>query len=249
MNLPIFRHLVIAFLVWSVGLLDTTYVFAQDCDGGGDPPGGGDSSGSGDGGGFADGGGGVVGVTDGGGDYSGAFGNSLDQGWDNLMTTWGFFAVADDPIHGYPVAVTVYANPNVYAGSPTVVSSSAGYAGGPVIVHDIEYINANSSGIWTVDMTYPFNVNPYLPYGTVDNLSINITYPSPGTYYVRGGINVLFSNGQNPWIYSQVETVTVNNPITPETVSIQTRPKPGMEKWVLPSHVVSKTFQVMHTNP
>jgi hypothetical protein len=219
MDLPGFRHLVFASFVWGVGLLGPTYVCAQDCGGGGvGPPQG----------------------------YTGPFGNLLDQGWDSLMTTWGFFAVADDPRYGYPVAITVNANPNVYAGSPTVVSSSAGYAGGPLIAHDIEYINAASSGDWTLNITYP----PWSSsYPAVDNLSMNITYPSPGTYYVRGGVSVLFSNGENPWIYSDQETVTVNDPITPETVSIQTHPKPGMEKWVLSSHLVEKTFSVFHSNP
>jgi hypothetical protein len=227
MDLPVFRHLVFASFVSGFGLLGPTYVCAQDCGGGNegnnpiDPPNG----------------------------YAGAFGNSLDEGWDNLMTTWGFFAVADDPKEGYPAAVTVYGSPNVYAGSPTVVSSSAGYAGGPVLAHSIDYIEAGSSWNWWPQyITYPFNDNPYLPDGTVDNLSVNVTYPSPGTYYVRGGINVLFTNGQNPWIYSEVETVTVNDPITSETVSIQTHPKPGMEKWVLSSHLVEKIFSVFHSN-
>jgi hypothetical protein len=218
MDLSAFRHLVFASVVWAVGFLGPTYVYAQDCGGGGVAP---PQS------------------------NAGAFGNSLYQGWDGVMTTWGFFAVGDGPTYGDVAAVTVDANPTVYAGSPTVVSSSAGYNNGPVIAHDIEYINAASSGDWTLNITYPFNVNPY---ANVDNLSINITYPSPGTYYVRGGVSVLFHDGENPWIYSQVETITVNDPITTETVSIQTHPKPGMEKWVLSSHLVEKIFSVFHSN-
>jgi hypothetical protein len=250
MHLPAFRHLAFVSFVFGTVLVASTHVHAQDCGGGGDPGSGGDYSGGGNtdqGSGSDLGGGNITG--DSGSGNSGAFGNSLDQGWDNLMTTWNFFAVGDDPISGYPVAVTVYANPIVYAGSPTVVSSSAGYAGGPVLGHSIEYIEAGSSWNWPQYITYPFNDNPYLPNGTVDNLSINMTFPSPGTYYVRGGVSVLFSDGQNPWIYSEVETVTVNDPITSETVSIQTHPKPGMEKWVLPSHLVEKTFSVFHSNP
>ncbi len=44
-------------------------------------------------------------------------------------------------------------------------------------------------------------------------------------------------------------TVTVNDPITNHTVTIQTKPKSEMEKWFAPSNKVSKAFQVMHTNP
>jgi hypothetical protein len=226
MDLPVFRRLVFASFVWGVGLLGATYVCAQDC-GGGNGGGADQGSSSGDGG--------------------GAFGDTLDPNWDSIMTTWNFFAKFYDPGTGAPVVITVNANPSVYAGSPTVLSSSAGFADGPVIGHSIEYINADGSsgGVWTTDITYPFNVNPA---ANVDSFSINITYPSPGTYYVRGGISVLFRDGENPWLYSEQETVTVNDPMTHYTVAIQTHPKPGMEKWVLPSNVVTKNFQVFHSN-
>jgi hypothetical protein len=243
MNLPVFRHLVLAILVVGVWLAAPAHVQAQDCGGGGDSGGGDPSGGSDSGGGVVDQGGGLG--ADQGGGGPGAFTDTPDPNWDSIMTTWNFFAKTYDPKTGAPVVVTVNGNPSVYAGSPTVVSSSAAFADGPIIAHSIEYINADSPGLWTTDITYPFNEDAT---ENSSNRSLNITYPSPGTYYVRGGASVLFSDGQNPWIYSDQETVTVNDPITPETVSIQTHPKPGMEKWVLSSHLVEKTISVFHSN-
>jgi hypothetical protein len=43
--------------------------------------------------------------------------------------------------------------------------------------------------------------------------------------------------------------VTVIDCITTHTVNTQAVPKPGLEKWFRPSNVVSKPFQVLHTNP
>jgi hypothetical protein len=239
MNAPACRHLVAATLVFGLWLAAPVRVHA-DCGGNGtDNSSGADTSnwdtfnpGSSD-------------VYDNGfsTDIS-AFTDMSDSNWDNTMTEWNFFAQSDPnpTITGDGVFVSVNANPNVYAGSPTPVASTAAYINGIIIAHQIEYINADGSsgGAWTNDYAYP-GASP-------SNRTINITYPTPGTYYVKASASVLLWNGQNPWIDSDTLTVTVNDPITNYTVAIQTHPKPGMEKWVLPSNVVSKNFQVFHSN-
>jgi hypothetical protein len=236
MNIPVFRPLLLATLVFGICLVAPSHIRAQGCGGGG---GGGDPSTNNSfnpGGGYADDGNFSADIS--------AFTDMNNANWDNTMTAWNFFTQSDPnpTITSDGVFVSVNANPNVYAGSPTPVASSAEYLQGMVIAHQIMYMNADGSsgGAWTNDCNYP---------GTsTSNRTINITYPTPGTYYVKGSASVMLPNGQNPWIDSDTLTVTVNDPMTNYTVSIQTHPKPGLEKWVLPSNVVSKNFQVFHSN-
>jgi hypothetical protein len=238
MYFHVHRHLVFASIVFGISLIASAYVHAQDCNGGGGDPSSNDfvNPGGSGGGDFAD--------TDGGSTDISAFTDMNNENWDNIMTEWNFFTQSDPnpTITGDGVFVSVNANPNVYAGSPTPVASTAAFINGVIIAHQIEYINADGSsgGSWTYDCAYP-DASP-------SNRTINITYPTPGTYYVKASASVLLWNGQNPWIDSDTLTVTALDPITNYTVSIQTHPKPGMEKWVLPSHQVSKNFQVFHSN-
>ncbi len=78
-----------------------------------------------------------------------------------------------------------------------------------------------------------------------DTRSVGVTFPAPGAFLVRGGAS---TDGVN-WTYSDPMPVTVLDCITVHTVNTQAIPKPGLEKWFRPSHVVSKSFQVLHTNP
>jgi hypothetical protein len=260
MNVPACRHLVAAAFVLGVWLAASTMVHA-DC--------GGDNSGSSSGvdtsnwdtfnPGSSD-------VYDTGfsTDISGFIGMD-DPGWDNTMTAWNFFAASDNSGDvaqvmnanssggGRIFDVSVDALQTVYAGSPTQISSIAYFVLGLVpFGHTIDYINVddyNAGGAWTM------NVDPDLTLGSLDSAgfysrNIQVTYPTPGTYYVRAGVDIqsAYWGFVYPYIYSQTITVTVLDPITNYTVSIQTHPKPGMEKWVLPSHQVTKPFQVFHSN-
>jgi hypothetical protein len=235
MSVPACRYLVFATFVFGAWLVAPNHIRA-DCNGGGgsDPS---QNNSVNPGGGGADDGGFSTDIS--------AFTDMSNSNWDNTMTAWNFFAPSDPnpTMTSDGVFVSVNANPNVYAGSPTPVASTGAFANGILIAHQIEYINADGSsgGAWTNDCAYPVT---YLP----SNRTINITYPTPGTYYVKASVSVMLPNGQNPWIDSDTVTVTVNDPITNYTVSIQTHPKPGLEKWVLPSNVVSKDFQVFHSN-
>jgi hypothetical protein len=258
MNVPAFRHTVLASLVLGAALAAPIHVHAQDCGGGGGSSSGGDPSSNP----FVNPGG-DEGGNIGGDPFSGDAGLFTDMnngGWDNLMTEWNFFAqdsgggvsaaqLMDANSSGWSsdqlMNVSIAANLTVYAESPTPVSSVAYFNPGFSYSQSIEYINADdyaAGGAWTTSVDNPVYGGPY-------SRTINVTYPTPGTYYVRAGA----SDGTVQdwfylWWYSQTLTVTVLDPITNYTVSIQTHPKPGMEKWVLPSNVVTKPFQVFHSN-
>jgi hypothetical protein len=247
MNLAVFRHLVFTSLVLGVVLAAPIQVQAQDCSGGGS----GSGSGSGDpGGGGSDGG--LSGFFDSGSPGGGVYDisgfyyvfDTLNQNFDSGMTALQLFAVADTSSwnSGNLVNVSVIANPTVYAESPTPVSSVGLFYSGYTYEHSIEYINVNdfnAGGAWTTNIDSPVYGGPY-------QRTISITYPTPGTYYVRAG--GLVTDWATTWDYSNTLTVTAQDPNTNYTVTIQTHPDPGMEKWILPSNVVSKTFQVFHSN-
>jgi hypothetical protein len=249
MNIPVFRHFVFSVLV--LGVVLAAPIHAQDCSGGGGTIGGSGSGGGTSGGGSDDGG---LSSFFGGGD-SGSGGSvdfstfqtafsSLDQNFDSDMTALQIFAVADTSSwnSGNLVNVSVIANPTVYAESPTPVSSVGLFYSGYTYEHSIEYINVNdfnAGGAWTTNIDSPVYGGPY-------QRTISITYPTPGTYYVRAG--GLVTDWATTWDYSNTLTVTAQDPNTNYTVTIQTHPDPGMEKWILPSNVVSKTFQVFHSN-
>jgi hypothetical protein len=253
MNIPAFRPLALATLVFGAWLVVPSHIRA-DCGGGdssssdgSDPnqnnsvnPGGDDENQEG-------------GSTD-----ISSFTDMNGDGWDNLMTAYDFFTT--DPSVGASLGpdldanssgwspdqamdVSVIALPVVYAESPTPVSTVA-YTGSGAS-NSIEYINVNdynAGGAWTVSIDNSLSGGTY-------SRTINVTYPTPGTYYVRAGLNDgTVQDYYYLWWYSQTLTVMANDPITNYTVAIQTHPKPGMEKWVLPSRQVTKPFQVFHSN-
>jgi hypothetical protein len=221
MHLPVFSHLVFATFMFGVWLAAPTRVHAQDCLGSGSS-------------------------------YTGL---SADQGSstdfvppDSLsqdFNTWiaastSYWQSSGNPAPPDPINVTINCSTTIYAQSPTSVSSTAWTSSTPISLHTIEYINqdGSSGGFWTIDIASGS--------GTSDQRSIGVTFPSPGTYLVRSGAS---ADGGNTWTYSDQVSVTVNDCINIHTVTIQTIPKPGMEKWFRPSNVASKTFRVRHTNP
>jgi hypothetical protein len=254
MNNPSSHYSSLVFLGLAVVLLASVRVQAQDCS---DPsqndvmnPGGGDMSGNGfDGGSGGDNLGSTDGNSGGGGDQG-----SIDTGQQiDTLNSGGNVdggvtlqdGVSNDGSGGgssgpEPINVTIKAADTVYANSQTSVSSTAWTTSTPISLHTIEYINTDGSdgGLWHLDIAAGAGVS--------DPRSAGVTYPSPGTYLVRSGAS---TDGGNSWTYSDQVTVTVKDPITPHTVSIQAKPKSGMEKWFLPSDKVSKDFKVLHTNP
>jgi hypothetical protein len=162
-------------------------------------------------------------------------GVTLQEGFPSDGSGGGSVSPAPDPVN-----VSINASTTVYANSPTGVSSTAWTNSTPISLHTIEYINTDGSdgGLWHLDIAAGAGIS--------DPRSADVTYPSPGTYLVRSGAS---TDGGNSWTYSDQVTVTAKDPITPHTVSIQAKPKSGMEKWFLPSDKVSKDFKVLHTNP
>ncbi len=258
MHPPAFRPLAFATLVLGVWLVEPIRVHAQDCGGGGGGSGGGGGGDPGSNNFVNPGGGdgGFDGSDPSGGDIS-SFTDSNGDGWDNIMTAWDFFAQdssvglslgpdLDANSSGWSpdqaMNVSVIALPVVYAESPTPVSTVA-YTGSGAS-NSIEYINVNdyaAGGVWTTSIDNSLSGGTY-------SRTINVTYPAPGTYYVRAGLtDGTVQDYFYLWWYSQTLTVTALDPITNYTVAIQTHPKPGMEKWVLPSHQVTKTFHVFHS--
>jgi hypothetical protein len=262
MYVPADRHLAFAALVFGLCLAAPARVHA-DCNGGGDNNSG-DSSGSDPSQNyFMDPGGGYY--SEAGNGFYDVLVGSNDSYFNDIMTNWNFFAVGDDS--GSSAAQTLDANSSgwspgnaslnvsvnalltVYAGSPTPVSSIAFFTPGYPYGHTIDYINADdyaAGGGWTMNVDPAVSLNPDGSYSR----TINVTYPTPGTYYVRAGGDEqsAYWGFVDPYYYSQTLTITALDPITNYTVAIQTHPKPGMEKWVLPSHQVTKPFQVFHSN-
>jgi hypothetical protein len=252
MKLLVFRPLVLAALVLGVCLVAPIHIRA-DCGGGDSSSNSGSDTGTSD---SEDPGGNEE--YDGGSTDISSFTDMNGDGWDNLMTAYNFFTT--DPSVGASLGpdldanssgwspdqamdVSVIALPVVYAESPTPVSTVA-YTGSGAS-NSIEYINVNdyaAGGAWTVSIDNSLSGGTY-------SRTINVTYPTPGTYYVRAGLtDGTVQDYFYLWWYSQTLTVTANDPITNYTVAIQTHPKPGMEKWVLPSRQVTKPFQVFHSN-
>lgn len=244
MNIPASRHFVFVAFVLGAVLVAPTQIYAQMCL---DPGAGADSmqgnSGSDNGDSSNNGGNDTfntvdtqqqVGILNSGGSVDA--GLMLGGPGDGGDVSGGSAAPAPDPIN-----VTINASTTVYAESPTSVSSTASTASTPISLHTIEYINCDGSdgGIWQQQYNAAGS-------GISDQCSTGVTFPSPGTYFVRSGAS---TDGGNTWTYSDQLTVYVNDCRTHPTVYIQAKPKPGMEKWFTESNEVSKQFKVKYTNP
>jgi hypothetical protein len=167
--------------------------------------------------------------------------------------------------------VTLHLDPNTgtaHTGSPMYFTGqySMDTTYGPISQVMIEVIAPDGTlQIQTFDVSY---AGPYRYTWTT-----SFTFSATGTYQVLAAL--YWASGepwsQNPWNYSMdggvtwqrnssafgstqpgnITSFTVDDGThPPDTVYARAFPKPGMEKWFLPSTVVSKTFQIIgKTNP